>query len=415
MSDELGGAGSRGPSSGHEDYGFFGPHSVTWRVWRYPTSLTVGFQRAVTIEQLDPFLLAAVRATNKVYSQPRIRYNRTLRYFATVAFGDTRSAVHASRMLVKVHAKAGVGIEPISGRRYDANDPKLQLWIHMTAWHSILYAYETYGPGRLSEIDEDRYWHECATAAALQTIDPDMVPRSRAEVRRYFEHERLRLAASESTQVMMHRILGALYDVIAESRPRSWVPLAWTAAATVRMATIATMPRWQRELAGVRQSRITDVAIRPVLRFVFGLVAASRASEMRWLRILSPVILPVMEPVIRGIAPARPVTLTPAQAFRRYGLSTPREIHTGLAENTGAVLFVRHHRSGWRDGAHATPAGAGADEALVVHYHRTQPERRHLQLLDGAHKLPSWGSTGGLSTTAGRSAPLDQGRAREDP
>ena len=27
-----------------EDHGFFGPGSVTWRVWGYPTSLTVGFQ-----------------------------------------------------------------------------------------------------------------------------------------------------------------------------------------------------------------------------------------------------------------------------------------------------------------------------------------------------------------------------------
>ena len=35
----------------HEDYGFFGPDSVTWKVWGYPTSLTVGFQRAVVVER----------------------------------------------------------------------------------------------------------------------------------------------------------------------------------------------------------------------------------------------------------------------------------------------------------------------------------------------------------------------------
>ena len=46
-----------------EDYGFFGPGSVTWRVWSYPTSLTVGFQRAVVVEELDPSLVAAVTAT----------------------------------------------------------------------------------------------------------------------------------------------------------------------------------------------------------------------------------------------------------------------------------------------------------------------------------------------------------------
>lgn len=34
------------------DYGFFGPGSVTWKVWTYPSSALMGFMRAVTIEQL---------------------------------------------------------------------------------------------------------------------------------------------------------------------------------------------------------------------------------------------------------------------------------------------------------------------------------------------------------------------------
>src|SRR5437764_14975055 len=88
----------------HEDYGFFGPDSVTWRVWRYPTSLTVGFQRSVVIEELDPALIAAVDAAGAVRKRPRTRYDRTLRYFAMVAFGDTRSTAKASDILVKVHS-----------------------------------------------------------------------------------------------------------------------------------------------------------------------------------------------------------------------------------------------------------------------------------------------------------------------
>src|SRR5580698_2282730 len=158
----------------HEDYGFFGPDSVTWKVWTYPTSLTVGFQRSVVIEELDPALIAAVDATGDVYRRPRTRYDRTLRYFALIALGDSGSAIKASDVLVKVHAKA-VGIEPLSGNRYDANDPHSQLWIHLTAWHSILYAYEKYGPGKLSAEEESRYWEECAIAAQAQTIDPDTV------------------------------------------------------------------------------------------------------------------------------------------------------------------------------------------------------------------------------------------------
>jgi uncharacterized protein (DUF2236 family) len=56
----------RGQSETHADYGLFGPDSVTWRVWGYPTSLTVAFSRAVVVEELDPFLVAAVDATSKI-------------------------------------------------------------------------------------------------------------------------------------------------------------------------------------------------------------------------------------------------------------------------------------------------------------------------------------------------------------
>src|SRR5258708_35658087 len=99
---------SHRPVEPHEDYGFFGPDSVTWRVWSYPTSLTIGFQRSVVVEELDPALIAAVDQTQAVRYRPRTRYDRTLRYFSTVAFGDSESAMRASNVLVKVHAQ-GVG------------------------------------------------------------------------------------------------------------------------------------------------------------------------------------------------------------------------------------------------------------------------------------------------------------------
>ncbi|HEV3055890.1 MAG TPA: oxygenase MpaB family protein, partial [Solirubrobacteraceae bacterium] len=233
----------------HQDYGFFGPDSVTWKVWTYPTSLTIGFQRAVVVEELDPALIAAVDATGDVYSRPRTRYDRTLRYFALISLGDSRSAIKASDVLVKVHAKA-VGTEPLSGNRYDANDPKSQLWIHLTAWHSILYAYERYGPGRLSESEEARYWEECAIAAELQTCDPDDVPRSREGIREYFEYMRPRLAGSEAAQKMMHHLLNA--EVMMPPMPPALRPLNWVVNKALRSATVATMPQWMRKLGGLR-------------------------------------------------------------------------------------------------------------------------------------------------------------------
>ncbi len=311
----------------HEDYGFFGPESVTWRVWSYPTSLTIGFQRAVVVEELDPFLIAAVDATNKVRYQPRNRYDRTLRYFATAAFGDARSAIKASEVLVRVHAKA-VGIEPISGNRFDANDPDSQMWIHLTAWHSILYAYERYGPGQLSTEDEARYWEECAVAAELQTCDPDKVPRSREGIRRYFDDVRPRLAGSEAAQSMMDHLLNA--DVMFPPLPRIAKPGAWIVSKVLRMATIATMPGWMRDLAALRQPRIVDWAIRPLMKVAFRISALSTQAQLIGLSLLSPRTRPVVEPVFREIRPLREETLTPAEARQRYQSVTPLELYAQL-------------------------------------------------------------------------------------
>lgn len=169
---------------------------MTWKVWSHPTSFILGFVRSVTIEHLDPNLAAAVIESGGVKDRPHTRYGRTLCYFGMVAFGATEPTAKAADVLVKVHSKA-IGHDPVTGGTYDANRPDSQLWIHMTAWHSILYCYERFGPGRLTPDEERQYWEECARAAELQTIDPATVPRTRAAVVAYFEEWRPRLAVSE--------------------------------------------------------------------------------------------------------------------------------------------------------------------------------------------------------------------------
>ncbi|SDH12024.1 Uncharacterized conserved protein, DUF2236 family [Rhodococcus triatomae] len=342
-----------------EDYGFFGPDSITWKVWGYPTSLTVGFQRAVVIEELDPFLIAAVDDTGKIYTQPRIRYDHTLRYFAIAAFADSRTATKAAEILVKVHGRA-FGTEPISGNAYDANDPGQQLWIHLTAWHSILYAYEMYGPGKLTPEEEGRYWDECAIAAELQTCDPADIPRTREGIREYFARERPRLAASEAAQAMMHQLLDA--KVMFPPVPWFLRPGAWVVSRTLRAATIATMPAWQRALGGLHQPRIVDRLLRPLMTLVFWMVAQSNTAQLLLLRWISPSTYPVVEPVLRPVLPRRLVTTTPAEAFRRHGVDTPVDAYRKLLDRRTASAersWSRHTDEQWSN----LPAAASSGTA----------------------------------------------------
>src|SRR5206468_11961523 len=102
---------------------------------------------------------------------------------------------------------------------------------------SILYAYERYGPGRLSEEDEARYWEECAIAAELQTCDPADVPGTRDGIREYFEHMRPQLVGSEVARKTMDHLLRA--EVMMPPMPGVLRPFAKLIGWTLRKATVA--------------------------------------------------------------------------------------------------------------------------------------------------------------------------------
>lgn len=315
------------------DAGFFGPDSVTWRVWSYPTSTVMGFQRAVGIEELDPFLVAAVDATRRIREYPAKRYDYTVAYFATVAFADSRSVLRASQALTRIHAR-NTGIEPLSGERFDANNPDSQLWILITAWHSILKVYEMYGPGPLSAEEEAQYWAECAIAAELQTCDPASVPRSRDEVRAYFESVRPGLVTSPVAVSTMEYLINPIS--LVPDLPRILRPGAAVINATVRAAIIATLPQWMRQQTGIDQPAWVDRAVAPWIRMAFGFASRLPWLEIQILKLISPSTIKVVEHVLYGVhgSDRRPVS-TPTEAFAAHGVPTPAEIIAGDASRPG--------------------------------------------------------------------------------
>jgi uncharacterized protein (DUF2236 family) len=289
-----------------EDHGFFGPNSPTWKVWTSPTSI-IGFKRSIIVETFDPFLAAAVDQQNGVRTNPMGRLDRTGTYFQTVAVGDGRAAIEASEALMKVHARA-VGIEPITGLPYSANDPDSQLWIHITGWHSVLYAYERYGPGPLTPEEGQRYWAECVIAAELQTCDPAKVPRSRAQVREYYAKVRPRLCVSEHARRLFQHFLYPPFQ-------------HWALQAPLRLfavATIATIPRWMRRLAGFDQPAALDWAVRFPTRALLRAVTPL-SLRLKLVDHFMPSIRPVWESALGGEPPIRNETITPSDARELYG------------------------------------------------------------------------------------------------
>ncbi|UGT53593.1 oxygenase MpaB family protein [Nocardia asteroides] len=299
-----------------DDYGFFGPDSPSWKVWASPTAL-IGFQRAVTLEHFDPFLTAAVADSHGIYDNPATRLDHTLAYFVLVALGDGRTAIQAAEHLMTVHAPM-TGIEPISGKRYSANNPDSQLWIHITGWHSVLKCYEMYGPGPLSPAEEELYWAECAVAAELQTCKPEDVPRTRAEVHEYFARVRPRLCVSERAIEGMHYLL--------------WTPPSkgWHFAIGSRLlslASIPTLPMWMRRLGRFAVPRVVD----PLVRIPAKVIAWAASRRDNWVLInAAPFIAPMTGAIFaahaRSAPPATPTTITPQRARELYGSQGGRSL-----------------------------------------------------------------------------------------
>ncbi len=323
----------------HADLGVFGPESITWKVYRCPTSVMVGFARTALTEMFDPLVVASVADTESLRQRAADRYDRTLEYTGSLVFGGSASAVRAADTLMRIHSHV-TGVDPVTGQVYEPNDPAGQLWIHLTQWHSVLYVYEKFGPGPLSEQEEAQYWAECAIAARFQTIDPDDVPRNRAEMRAYYARVRPSLAASEVAVEHARIVLDTTTSLFAQVPDRLRV-LRPALDLLARRVTIATLPRWMRTAIGVRQGPVVDglvtALVRPLVRFV-----ARRPQVMtQALADVAPRAYPVIAPALLDVPPVNAETVGVEDAFSRAGRPLPREQYLdGSGHGSGRVTAV---------------------------------------------------------------------------
>lgn len=328
------------------DHGFFAPDSVARRVWSYPTSLTVGFARAVTIEHLDPMLAASVVASGQVKQRTPLRYDRTMQYFATILFGDAASVVKSSEILMKIH-KRSVGTDEVTGDTYDANDPDSQMWIHLTAWHSILYTYEMFGPGKLSPEDEAEYWRECVVAAKFQTIDTENMPRTREDVVAYFDEFRSKMVMSDGAQDMFRFLVHMHRSSLPEDVP-AWIRHPMNALTS--RAVVATMPRWMREMGGTPQSRVTDAAVVAVLKPMLWAMYRTTGVKLWVLKKMTPRTHPILDPFFRGREPVQDKVWDVDEARATFGSGkTPRELYEEQLEARAGDGVVESYRKDHHD------------------------------------------------------------------
>ena len=160
------------------DPGLFGPGSAAWRLHGDPATIIGGF-RSLLLQALHPAVMGGVAQHSSYRDDPFGRLERTSRFIVATVFGTTDDAERAVATVRRVHRRVHGTLA--DGTPYDAADPELVAFVHVTEVDSFLAANQAYGRRRLSDDDADRYCAEMAEVARL--LGAEDVPRTATATR----------------------------------------------------------------------------------------------------------------------------------------------------------------------------------------------------------------------------------------
>ena len=164
------------------DEGYFGPRSVSWQVHREVTVL-FGGARAMLMQAAHPSVIAGASQTGMYERNAWKRLQRTLVLQYALTFGTKDEAHAAADRINDVHERIN-GVDMVTGRRYDATDPALLLWVHACLVESALM-FERLTVGRLDDRGRQRFHEEQMLAAELVRLPRDLIPPTVRELEEY--------------------------------------------------------------------------------------------------------------------------------------------------------------------------------------------------------------------------------------
>lgn len=257
----------------NNELGFFPPSSIAWKVHSDPAML-IGGIRALFQQALHPQAMAGVAEHSNFREDAWGRLQRTGDYVTTVTFGTPSEAKELTARVRKIHTHLGL------------DDPKLLLWVHMSMVDSFLDVAVRSGMA-LSAQERDQYVAEMVLFAQEVGIDEAAVPKSVAEMKKYFIDIAPELSASDDAKrAALFLTLPPLPTAIRFATPAA---PAW---ASVAALAGAALPNWARSLYGwptlPGQAFATDIAMTAlrksllVLPFDGLLPPALVEAKIRW-------------------------------------------------------------------------------------------------------------------------------------
>ena len=246
------------------DPGLLGPGSVGWKVSANPVVSAVGGIAAVILELSEKHVRAGVWDHSTFKTDPIKRMERTGMAAAAVTYGPTGMAQATFDRVTRMHER--VSGTTHDGKPYEAMDPALLTWVHVTAAWGFLNAYIRYADPSLSSKDQDRYFREGQVMG--KGFGAQWVPASRAEADAYMAEMTPTLYANETVQEFLALV-------------RNATPLGWAGKPMQRLVTQAAIDLLPKELqaqCGVQVSPFVRPTVRPMVR---ALAHTARATVRR--------------------------------------------------------------------------------------------------------------------------------------
>ncbi len=240
--------------------GLFGPGAVAWRVHSDVTSMMVGGVTGLLLQMLHPAVLAGVWDHSTFRADMHGRLRRTARFISTTTYGGRDDAEAIIARVRRIHDHVRGTLQ--DGRPYEANDPVLLAWVHVTEATSFLDAWIRYAEPRMPMADQDQYFAEMARVARALGADP--IPLKRSEAQAFIRSMRPRMVCDARTR----EVAGLLLQKRADN------PLVQPLQELAVQASVDLLPVWAREMHGLR----SPVLGRPLIRV--GTLGVARA--LRW-------------------------------------------------------------------------------------------------------------------------------------
>jgi len=246
-------------ASADQDYGLFGPASVTWRIMTEPVMWVAGV-RSLYLQALHPRVMRGTWQ-NSSFRQPGQawgRFTRTIEYVRVRTYGSRTEAERAGRRLRQLHASL-TGIDE-DGSQFSLAEPELLLWVHCAEIASEAEIASRAGL-RVNPAELDQFVAEQRRSAALVGLPSTMVPGSMQELAEYFARMRSQLRACPEAR-------RALRLSFAPRVPLVLLPLRLVAPPLNTLA-FASLPGWARAMYGIPCPPLTDAAVTAALRAAF--------------------------------------------------------------------------------------------------------------------------------------------------